>query len=79
MQSAGLKLTDSVYLQQILMIVILQPKSLIIDGKTVAAIMKQGDLRWKLAFIAACCETVIACRLSPLQKSQMVSPFVILV
>ena len=29
------------------MIVILQPQNLIIDGKTVAAIMKQGDMRWR--------------------------------
>ena len=47
-------------------------KSLIIDGKVVSAIMKSTNLKRRLTEIANHLNTVIACRLSPVQKSQLV-------
>ena len=46
--------------------------SLIIDGKGISAIMKSVHLKRRLTEIANELTTVIACRLSPVQKSQLV-------
>ena len=46
--------------------------SLIIDGKAVSAIMKSRHLKRRLTEIANEVRTVIACRLSPVQKGQLV-------
>ena len=46
--------------------------SLIIDGKGVSAIMKSIHLKRRLADISSKLRTVVACRLSPVQKSQLV-------
>ena len=46
--------------------------SLIIDGKGVSAIMKSIHLKRRLTDVASKLRTVIACRLSPVQKSQLV-------
>jgi len=46
--------------------------SLIIDGKGISAIMKSIHLKRRLTDIANELTTVIACRLSPVQKSQLV-------
>ena len=46
--------------------------SLIIDGKGVSAIMKSTHLKRRLTEIANKLKTVIACRLSPVQKSELV-------
>lgn len=46
--------------------------SLIIDGKAVSTIMKSQHLKRRLAEVANEVKTVIACRLSPVQKSQLV-------
>ena len=46
--------------------------SLIIDGKAVSTIMRSHHLKRRLADVANEVKTVIACRLSPVQKSQLV-------
>ena len=46
--------------------------SLIIDGKAVSAVMRSANLKRRLAEVANEVKTVIACRLSPVQKSQLV-------
>ena len=46
--------------------------SIIIDGKAVSAVMKSQNLEARLAEVANKVKTVIACRLSPVQKSQLV-------
>ena len=46
--------------------------SLIIDGKSVSSLYKVNDSWEHLKRLAAKCQTVIACRLSPIQKSQLV-------
>ena len=45
---------------------------LILDGKAISAIMKREDLKSKLSIILSKCYSIIACRLSPVQKSQLV-------
>ncbi len=49
--------------------------NLVVDGKALNTIMSDvygEELKWKLSEIGECCSTVIACRLSPIQKSQLV-------
>ena len=46
--------------------------SLIIDGKSVSSLHKNTDSWDQFKRLAAKCDTVIACRLSPIQKSQLV-------
>ena len=46
--------------------------SIIIDGKAVSAVMNSKKLETRLAEVANKVKTVIACRLSPVQKSQLV-------
>ena len=46
--------------------------SLIIDGKAVSTIMRSQHLKRRLSEVANEVKTVIACRLSPVQKSQLV-------
>ena len=46
--------------------------SLVIDGKAVSAIMKSQHLKRRLTEVTNAAKTVIACRLSPVQKSQLV-------
>ncbi len=46
--------------------------SLIIDGKAVSTIMKSEHLKRRLSEVANEVKTVIACRLSPVQKGQLV-------
>jgi len=46
--------------------------SLVIDGKSVASLFKNTESLKHLEKLASKCETVIACRLSPIQKSQLV-------
>ena len=45
---------------------------LILDGKAISAIMKTYALKSKLSTILTNCHSIIACRLSPVQKSQLV-------
>ena len=46
--------------------------SLVIDGKSVSSLYK-STLGWdQLKTLAKTCDAVIACRLSPIQKSQLV-------
>ncbi len=42
------------------------------DGKSVGSIMKSEDLKDRFLDICQRCPTVVACRLSPIQKSQLV-------
>lgn len=46
--------------------------SLVVDGKAVAVIARSQHLKAKVSDISSRCRTVIACRLSPVQKSQLV-------
>ena len=46
--------------------------SLIIDGKSVSSLHKNNESWEHFRSLASKCETVIACRLSPIQKSQLV-------
>ena len=46
--------------------------SLIIDGKSVSSLHKSNESWNHFRSLALECETVIACRLSPIQKSQLV-------
>jgi len=46
--------------------------SLIVDGKSITTIMKSDDLRDMFMETCASCPSVVACRLSPIQKSQLV-------
>ncbi len=46
--------------------------SLVVDGKSVGSIMKSEDLKDRFLDICQRCPTVVACRLSPIQKSQLV-------
>ena len=46
--------------------------SLIVDGKSILQIMKSEDLKETFLKICNQCPTVVACRLSPIQKSQLV-------
>ena len=46
--------------------------SLVIDGKSVSSLYKDGESWDRLKQLARICDTVIACRLSPIQKSQLV-------
>ena len=50
----------------------LTDRSLVIDGKAVTAVMSRESMKRRLAVITSMCQTVIACRLSPVQKSQLV-------
>ena len=46
--------------------------SLIIDGKSVSSLYKSNESWDHFRSLASECETVIACRLSPIQKSQLI-------
>lgn len=46
---------------------------LVIDGKAVSAIMKNFDCKIKMSAISSKCHSIIACRLSPVQKSLLVT------
>ena len=46
--------------------------SLVIDGKSVSSLYKDQESWDRLKLLAKRCDTVIACRLSPIQKSQLV-------
>ena len=46
--------------------------SLVIDGKSVSSLYKDQESWDRLKLLARRCDTVIACRLSPIQKSQLV-------
>ena len=46
--------------------------SLIVDGKAVVAILKSTSLKEQFSFVSSRCRTVVACRLAPVQKSQLV-------
>ena len=46
--------------------------ALVIDGKSVTSLFKNAESLKHLEKLALKCETVIACRLSPIQKSQLV-------
>ena len=46
---------------------------LILDGKAISAILKSYDCRTRLSDILNRCDSIIACRLSPVQKSQLVT------
>ena len=47
--------------------------SLVIDGKSVTSLLKNNDSVEHLKILASKSETVIACRLSPIQKSKLVN------
>ena len=46
--------------------------SIIVDGKAVVAILKSTSLKEKFSTLSSRCRTVVACRLAPVQKSQLV-------
>jgi len=46
--------------------------SLVVDGKSISTIMKSEDLRQMFMDVCSSCPSVVACRLSPIQKSQLV-------
>jgi phospholipid-translocating ATPase len=46
--------------------------SLVVDGKSITTIMKSDDLRQMFTEVCSNCPSVVACRLSPIQKSQLV-------
>ena len=46
---------------------------LIIDGKAISAISKSLTYKIKLSAISVKCHSIVACRLSPVQKSQLVA------
>ena len=46
--------------------------SLIVDGKAVVAILKSMSMKEKFSTLSSKCRTVVACRLAPVQKSQLV-------
>ena len=50
-----------------------QTCSLVIDGKSVTSLFKNNESREHLKTLASKSETVIACRLSPIQKSKLVN------
>jgi len=45
---------------------------LVIDGKSISSLFKQAESQKQLETLSQRCQTVIACRLSPIQKSQLV-------
>ncbi len=47
-------------------------QSLIIDGKSLTALFRNPGSVKQLQRLSMQCETVVACRLSPIQKSQLV-------
>jgi magnesium-transporting ATPase (P-type) len=47
-------------------------QSLIIDGKSLTALFRHPGSVKQLQRLSMQCETVVACRLSPIQKSQLV-------
>ncbi|KAH9086484.1 hypothetical protein LEN26_020131 [Aphanomyces euteiches] len=49
-----------------------QKYALVVDGETLASILKQCHEKAKFVSIIKACEVVLACRVSPLQKSQIV-------
>lgn len=49
-----------------------QSASLVVDGKSVTTIMKSEEFKDNFLEVCQRCPTVIACRLSPIQKSQLV-------
>ncbi|KAI7906865.1 uncharacterized protein BX663DRAFT_494033 [Cokeromyces recurvatus] len=51
---------------------IIQENALIIEGSSLAHILKSSDLKIKLLQIATHCKSVICCRVSPLQKALVV-------
>jgi phospholipid-translocating ATPase len=51
----------------------LKKPSLVVDGKAIAAITKSETYKSKLSKISTNCHSIVACRLSPVQKSQLVT------
>ena len=46
---------------------------IVLDGKAISAIMKSYEFKQKLSSVTTKCHSIIACRLSPVQKSQLVT------